>query len=494
MRNVLLVSDIGSALDYYNKLGRFSDYGFVILGQAKTRSELNDYADKNYIDLCIVEDGFSGMEYEAIDSVIRNSNSEAEIIVVTTSDSPLREKKALSLGAFAYLHRPLAMATFGMILESASKRLARTQRLVSSLGENGGGNKYQTALKSVLLNGILVTPEQVIGSEKLLVDAGIVLDGEAFCMLLAKTESPTKAKEEISAYFSDKCYEECFVRGNLAVAILSSDDGKIEDIVQEGAKKLSATIDGEIVFSKKYSRLLDSAIAYSSLLAKFAVKSSEENYAEIRTEKVKALSDGIIEEIKSGADNLSEKLSTALSVRYGGMTPEEISSAMIRILAYCDEAAQKTPNAKERFYSRAATVLCSQEMVKNAVEFSLETAKAVTRANVSTSAQIASRCYEMISAEYFDKELSVKAAAEKLDISQNYLSTLMKKYYGDTFVNLLTNVRMERAKQLLIYSRKKVSEICDEVGFSDSHYFSYSFRKFYGISPLEMREKGGNND
>lgn len=494
MRNVLLVSDMGSALDYYNRLGRFSDYGFVILGQAKTRSELNDYADKNYIDLCIVEDGFSGMDYEAIDSVIRKSNSEAEIIAVTTSDSPLREKKVLSLGAFAYLHRPLAMATFDMILESVSKRLARTQRLVSSLGENSGSGKYQIALKSVLLNGILVTPEQVIGSEKLLVDAGIVLDGESFCLLLAKTEDPARSRDAISSYFSDKCYEECFVRGNLAIAILSADDDKIEGIVTEGAKRLSDIIDGEVVFSKKYSRLLDSSIAYSSLLSKLSAKSLEGNYAEIRTDKVKSLSEGLIDEIKNGGDNLFEKITTALSVRYGGMTPEEISSCMIKLLAFCDDASQKAPLVREKFYSRVATSLCSQEMLKNAADFSVETSKAVTVSRMSSSAQVASKCYEMITSEYGDKDLSVKVAAEKLDISQNYLSTLMKKYYGDTFVNILADVRMERAKQLLIYSRKKVSEICEEVGFSDSHYFSYSFKKYYGISPLEMREKGGNND
>lgn len=494
MRNVLLVSDIGSALDYYNKLGRFSDYGFVIMGQAKTRSELNDYADNNYIDLCIVEDGFSGMEYEAIDAVIRSSNPEAEIIAVTTSDSPLREKKVLSLGAFAYLHRPLAYATFDMILESVSKRLARTQRLISSLGENSGGNKYQTALKSVLLNGILVNPEQVVGSEKLLIDAGIVLDGESFCLILARSKNPAKDKEAMSEYFSDKCYEECFVRGNTVVAILSSENEKIEEIVREGAKKLSDVIDGEILFSKKYARLLDSAIAYSSLLSKLSTSGDEERFAEIRTERVKQLSEGLIEEIKTGEENLAERLSTAFSVRYGGLTPEEISSAMIKILAYCDEAAQKAPLVREKFYSRAATAFCSQEMVKNTVDFSVETSKTVTRSRVSASAAVASKCYEMICTGYGDKDLSVKVVAEKLDISQNYLSTLMKKYYGDTFVNLLTNVRMEKAKQQLIYSRKKVSEICEEVGFSDSHYFSYSFKKFYGISPLEMREKGGNND
>ena len=308
MRNVLLVSDLSSALDYYQKLGKFSEYGFVILGQAKTRSELNDFADKNYIDLCIVEDGFSGMEYEAIDSVIRRSNSEAEIIAVTTSDSPLREKKVLSLGAFAYLHRPLAMATFDMILESVAKRLARTQKLVSSLEDGSSSFKYQTALKTVLLNGVLVAPEQIEGNEKLLKDAGIALGGEAFCLLMVKSKNPQKAKESVSAYFADKCYEECFVRGEYVVAILSADDDKIESIVKLGAKKLSDVADGSVLFSRKYSRLLDSSTAYASLRSTMSVNGEEGTFAEIRAEKVKALSDGIIDDIKSGEDNVAEKV------------------------------------------------------------------------------------------------------------------------------------------------------------------------------------------
>lgn len=494
MRNVLLVSDLSSALDYYQKLGKFSDYGFVILGQAKTRSELNDFADKNYIDLCIVEDGFSGMEYEAIDSVIRGSNSEAEIIAVTTSDSPLREKKVLSLGAFAYLHRPLAMATFDMILESVSKRLARTQKLVSSLEDGSSSFKYQSALKTVLLNGILVAPEQIEGNEKLLKDAGIALGGEAFCLLMVKSKNPQKTKESVSAYFADKCYEECFVRGEYVVAILSADDDKIESIVKLGAKKLSDVADGSVLFSRKYSRLLDSSTAYASLRSTMSVNGEEGTFAEMRAEKVKALSDGIIEDIKSGEDNVAEKVAAALSVKYGGMTPEEISSALVRVLAFCDDATKDAKNVREKFYSRVSTELCSSEIIRAAVEFSAETSKAVTRERVSSSAAVANKCYEIISTEYGDAELSVKVLADRLGISQNYLSTLMKKYYGDTFVNLLTRTRMEKAKKQLIYSRKKVSEICEEVGFSDSHYFSYSFKKYYGISPLEMRESGGEGD
>jgi two-component system response regulator YesN len=47
---------------------------------------------------------------------------------------------------------------------------------------------------------------------------------------------------------------------------------------------------------------------------------------------------------------------------------------------------------------------------------------------------------------------------------------------------------MQAAKELILYSQKKMIAIAEECGYSDNHYFSYSFKKYFGVSPRKMRE------
>lgn len=60
---------------------------------------------------------------------------------------------------------------------------------------------------------------------------------------------------------------------------------------------------------------------------------------------------------------------------------------------------------------------------------------------------------------------------------------------GKNFIEYLTDVRMEKAKELLRNSSKSIKEICLEVGYADSSYFSRIFKKNVGVSPKEYKEE-----
>ena len=59
---------------------------------------------------------------------------------------------------------------------------------------------------------------------------------------------------------------------------------------------------------------------------------------------------------------------------------------------------------------------------------------------------------------------------------------------GQTFIKYLTDLRMNRAKELLKCSTKRSSEIALEVGYRDPHYFSYIFKKTQGMTPTQFKE------
>lgn len=94
---------------------------------------------------------------------------------------------------------------------------------------------------------------------------------------------------------------------------------------------------------------------------------------------------------------------------------------------------------------------------------------------------------EYINENYGDSELTIDKLCRHLHISPNYFSTIFKKETKQTFVNYLTNIRLEKAKELLKTTSLKTFEIARKVGYSEPNYFSYSFKKNLSISPSEYR-------
>ena len=103
------------------------------------------------------------------------------------------------------------------------------------------------------------------------------------------------------------------------------------------------------------------------------------------------------------------------------------------------------------------------------------------------------RAIEYIERNYPAK-LSLKDAANALYISPNYLSELFKKTTGQNFSDYLNDVRMERSRLYLADVSRKIGDISELVGFSDARYFSSAFRKKYGMTPLDYRNKFAAGD
>ncbi|AEJ20269.1 response regulator [Gracilinema caldarium] len=94
-----------------------------------------------------------------------------------------------------------------------------------------------------------------------------------------------------------------------------------------------------------------------------------------------------------------------------------------------------------------------------------------------------------IQQNYSNAELSIQNLCKDLYISTSYFSAIIKNYTGKTFLELLTETRINKAKELLRTTYLKTSEIAEMVGYQDAHYFSISFKKITGKSPSEFRSE-----
>ncbi|MCR4568680.1 MAG: response regulator [Pseudobutyrivibrio sp.] len=101
-----------------------------------------------------------------------------------------------------------------------------------------------------------------------------------------------------------------------------------------------------------------------------------------------------------------------------------------------------------------------------------------------------SAAMKYVDEHYSDSNLTLNQVAKEVNISPSYLSAMFSRENKTTFVEYMTAKRMEAAKAMLRNTGDKTQDIADKVGYKDSHYFSYIFKKTYGISPKEFRAKG----
>jgi two-component system response regulator YesN len=112
----------------------------------------------------------------------------------------------------------------------------------------------------------------------------------------------------------------------------------------------------------------------------------------------------------------------------------------------------------------------------------------IRRERIDTTKLLIGKAIEYITEHYCESEISVDTLCGQLNVSATYFSTLFKKETGMNFVNYLTKVRLEKALQLLNTTEEKTYNISSMVGYTEPNYFSYVFKKQYGVSPSTYRK------
>lgn len=128
-----------------------------------------------------------------------------------------------------------------------------------------------------------------------------------------------------------------------------------------------------------------------------------------------------------------------------------------------------------------STLYKIKELLKNVLDIN----KTIRISGVESSfLQIKS----FLSNNFTNSSLSLDDVANELNYSVSYISAILKKN-GTSFTKLLTDYRMAKAKTLLLDAKQKIVVIASLVGYDDPYYFSHCFKKYYGLSPMEYRNK-----
>jgi YesN/AraC family two-component response regulator len=89
--------------------------------------------------------------------------------------------------------------------------------------------------------------------------------------------------------------------------------------------------------------------------------------------------------------------------------------------------------------------------------------------------------------QHYNEPLSLEQIASEVNLNPEYLSRIFKDETGQTYSGYLSNIRMNKAENLLLHSTEKVQKIAETVGYTNVSYFSTIFKKRYGVNPYEFR-------
>ncbi len=89
----------------------------------------------------------------------------------------------------------------------------------------------------------------------------------------------------------------------------------------------------------------------------------------------------------------------------------------------------------------------------------------------------------------YKQDISLESLAQTLDFSPFYFSKLFKQYFGVTFVEYLTDIRINIAKEILQDTAKSAKIIGEQVGYPNPNYFVKLFKKKTGMTPTEYRNQ-----
>lgn len=89
--------------------------------------------------------------------------------------------------------------------------------------------------------------------------------------------------------------------------------------------------------------------------------------------------------------------------------------------------------------------------------------------------------------QHLAEEVSLSVLAEEFHLSPQYISQLFKNEIGVGFLNYLTNIRMEKAKKLLLSTALSIAEVAEQSGYGDYRVFTKVFKKSEGITPSQYR-------
>lgn len=164
-----------------------------------------------------------------------------------------------------------------------------------------------------------------------------------------------------------------------------------------------------------------------------------------------------------------------------------IVSCMTRLMQRYDLDPEVMFGSREAYAELLAVSRRREDFAETVLQASFRMNEELNRERDNTTRKVILDAMQYIQDHYQDPDLSVEMMCRQLHMSPAYFSTMFKKVTGKSYVAYLTEVRLDKAVELLNTTSDKTYVIAQKVGYQEQNYFSYVFKKRFGVSPTRYR-------
>lgn len=506
--------------------------GFEIVGEAENGVEALELVEKLEPDLLLTDIKMPFVSGIELARQAREIRPAMNIAFLSGYDDFKFAQQAIQYNIISYLLKPISAAELTkelmVIHDKMDEKLEELRRNQETQDAAGRQQAVVSFLMSMLLDGI---EPYAMGEE----EEERRLASRAIALGLKKSESDNHQFQVLVTRFFDSKQKECtnseyvnFIQTILSKYVMCGSfysKGKIVSLVSANERDLSKYVliftkeiiqNAQRVFgkeciigvSRETKRLTQCNLAFYEAVGacEYAHGENNETYFISDIEKAGSLERKYIKDtteelerlIKNGEQLALEQFLCRVFEECGSGRTERahanflciqmMSTIYDTICAVTDEETAVSVLADSQF-SEKLFVNYSQDKIREEImKFCISARDVILQQRKLNSEIICDQAVRIIQEEYSNETLTLGVLSERLHISATYLSALIKKVKGESFINLLTEKRMQVAKDYLLDTSMKIMEITSLCGYSDQHYFSYCFKKYYGMSPNKMRE------
>lgn len=536
MLKIFLAEDEIVVRESIRKNINWEEQGYTFVGEAGDGEIAYSMILEKKPDVIISDIKMPFMDGLELCRLVREDMPWVKIIFLTGYDEFAYAKQAISLGASEYLLKPVSSSvlieTIGRIrenIEAEQKQTAFLERYQQEMMELE--RLQQQKFFENLVSGEYAVPELLQMAGHL----GLPLSAQSYNILLFNlsreqdneiySEDLVRVMSRVEALVARCEHTLLFKLGLDGWAILAKGDDT-QDAAQTSrlfAQQLEQVLGKPenvhhfIAVGKPVQRLGDIRKSYQAADRAFAYRFIQDSdntvYSEqtakedaagdvsLRTLNSHAIDTAIIERLlRSGERGASAALidevfasigeahmQSLLLRQYIAMNAHFSAVAFLEQLGIPRDALLEKYGAVDEVGEALETLQGSKEYIVNLLEHALQLRDELSHKRYSL---LLHQAQMFIRENHGRDDISLNLVARHVNMSPTHFSTIFSQEMGSTFIEYLTSVRMEQAKELLRCSRQKTAEIAYNVGYKDPHYFSYLFKKLQGCTPREFRAAG----
>jgi two-component system response regulator YesN len=486
MYKVLIVDDEEPVLESYEFMLKSSG-DFAAAGKARTGFEALKYIYENEPDLVFMDINIPGLDGLEVITEVRKKYPAMIFILSTAYERFDLAQRAIPLGVFAYLVKPVSKKTFYAALEEVRETL-KSREAEPKLRIDEDPEK-QFLRKTIWKK---MSPEDWAKYRErfsLPSDKGIVL-------MMEIKEAGEQWAARIAERLSFRHRYRYDLMGNRALFLISGELGR--EALRKQMEELLKDIDPESVCTCGTGEMRNGPELYLSCAGALEELQAKLNRSDILTrERLKIVQlrhkIGIADpdEVRKLFRSLWEDIFHAgdMALAKAKMTGVFMILIDDSFGAYSAQSGDGPPfNPAEEILALGNSIEEWSAWAEEAFEILLYQAALRRSGNFPPPL---TRAVGYIH-DHYAEPIQLSSAADAAQVSSAYLSRLFSEHLKTSFVDYLTELRVEKAEKLIPASRMSIKEIAFAVGYQDPNYFSKIFKKITGLLPTEyMKVKIG---